>query len=142
MADIETIKAKIKTILETIEGGGLTLNEVFGYMENQPLVFPSAMIDIFDYEEARFDTANNEITVKFLIKVLIRDTNDSTSSDTRMAVIKGVTDVFRTSANVDTLNNEVERFDIERVSAFNKSEDMPFTGFDLILRVYFIKPIS
>lgn len=139
MATVITVKAKIVELLQTLEGDGLDLKEVFNYIENQPKNFPSASVDIMETEETRLTSIENEVHAKFLIRVMIRDSNDATASANRISLINAITDLFRTSDNVDTLAGVVERMEVEKVTAFNANEDMIYIGFDLHLSTYFIK---
>lgn len=139
MATITSVKAKIKTLLETKEGTGEPLNEVYGYIEVEPRLYPCALVEYLEHIELRLDDATNELTVKYLVKVLINDANDLTTSTTRMGLIQELTDMFR--SYVDTLDGIVTRFDVESVKAFNSSEDVPYSGFDIVLSTYFISPI-
>lgn len=142
MATLISIKAKLKTILETKEGAGEPLNEVYGYFEVQSQKFPFASIEILDIKEVRLDTASNLILAKWLIKVVLQDENNENVSTLRLSIMKELTNLFRTSENIDTLDNEITKLDVESVIAFNQYEDMPLTGFDIILMTEFVQTIS
>jgi len=143
MATVSSIKAKIKTILETKEGAGQPLNEVYGCWEQQPEKFPCAILEYFESGlEKRDTTAENEVNHKYKIRIAIRDTNNQTESDLRMSLIEDMTNLFRTADNVDTLDSEVHRFEVESVKAFNSSEDMQYSGFDIIISTFFLKTFS
>jgi len=140
MTTVSSIKAKIKTILETKEGTGQPLNEVYGYWEQQPEKFPCAILEYFESGAEKRDTQQeNEVNHKYRIRVAIRDTNNQTESDLRMSLIEDMTNLFRTATNVDTLDSEVHRFEVESVKAFNSSEDMQYSGFDMIISTFFLK---
>ncbi len=141
MATLITVKAKIKAILETKEGEGESLNVVYGFMKAEPQKFPAAMVEYLENDEERLDTQTNEVDAKYLIKVLLRDTNDQDVSTLRLSLITELTDLFRTPPNVDTLDSEVTIFDVGKVTAFNAQEDMPYSGFDMILSAKFIQTI-
>jgi len=138
-----TTSAKIKTILETLEGAGGGLNEVFGYFEFAPQKFPCAMVRMLGASrEERLDTDNNLLTMAFVVRVLFRSDNDAANETLKETIIDQVLDKLRTSDNVDTLDGVVEKFSIESVEPIESSEGDPLTGFDVIVSCAKIKAIG
>ena len=142
MATNTSVKAKIKEILETKKGAGQPLSQVYGYWEVQPEAFPCAMVEILDTGDKRLTTAENEITSNFKIRIAIKDTNDEGESTLRLSLIDTIRDLFNTVPYVDTLDGEATKFDFGKAFAFNKNEDMAYSGFDITMTVNFIKLIT
>lgn len=139
----KTVKDKIVTILTTIKGSGLPLKEVYGYMNPSPQNYPVAMVRVVGVSnEVRLDTASNELTMQFVVRVLIREKNSQTAEDQRLDLMTSLTDVFRLAANVDTLQGIVEKFDVSEIVPIDINEDQPAFGFDLNLIASKIKLIS
>lgn len=139
----KTVKDKIVTILNTKKGVGQPLQEVYGYMNPSPQNYPVAMVRVTGASsEVRLDTSSNVLAMQFVVRVLLREKNSQTAEDLRLDLMTALTDVFRTSANVDTMQGIVEKFDLSEIVPIDVNEDQPAFGFDLILIASKIKPIS
>lgn len=131
----KTVKDKLKTILQTLEGTGKPLKEVFGYIEPTPQLYPCAMIRVSGTStESRLDSGSNELMMEFTIRVLLRVDNSETAENQRLDLLDSIMDAFRTSANVDTLAGTVDKFDVHSMIQIETSEDQPAFGFDLIVQ--------
>lgn len=140
---IQTIKSKIITIVSTLKGDEKPLTDVYDFISSEVITFPIAMVEYMESpNEERLDTATNLITAKFLIKVFLNNHNDSGTSTLRITLIEVISNLFRTPANVDTLDGVVNLFDIEQIQVFNSYQDQPYSGFDLIIKTQFTKSIS
>lgn len=139
----KTVRDKLVTILETLEGTSKPLKEVFGYMEPIPQLYPCAMVRVSGTStETRLDTSSNELVMEFTIRVLIRADNTKATEDQRLDLIDSIIDAFRSTSNVDTLGGIVEKFDITSIIQIEANEDQPVFGFDLIVNASKIRLIS
>lgn len=139
----KTVKNKLVTILQTLEGTAKPLKEVFGYIEPTPQLYPCAMVRLTGTStEVRLDSASNEMVMEFTIRILMRVDNTETTEDQRLDLLDSIMDAFRTASNIDTLGGIVEKFDINSMIPIETSEDQPVFGFDLIVQASKIMLIS
>lgn len=115
MASFASVKAKLKTILDTLTGGGQPLQIAYSWPNPSPRAFPCATItNLEGSAEKRFDTATNEVKMRFAINVFIRDKNTQANHDLLDTIADLVMDAIRTSG--DTLGGTVDIFDIESLT--------------------------
>lgn len=139
----KTVKDKLVDILETLEGTSKPLKEVFGYIEPSPQLYPCAMVRLTGTSsELRLDSASNEMTMEFTIRVLMRVDNTEAAEDQRLDLLDAIMAAFRTPTTVDTLGGIVEKFEINSMIAIETNEDQPAFGFDLVVNASKIMLIS
>lgn len=126
------IKDQIVTVLGTITGSGKVLKAVFGYPEPSPQQYPCAVVHFIEATEERLDTASNFVTVKFGIRVMLREKNTLAANDQRLDILEAVHAAFRSHTYIDTLGGHCQKFDFGQVTMLNATEDQPVFGFDLI----------
>lgn len=83
---IAQLNAAFKTILDGLTGSGQVLSVCYSWPNPMPASFPAAYPIWTESGEDTLDTKDNESAIQFILRVLIRDTNDQTSYDTAIAV--------------------------------------------------------
>lgn len=141
MTDFIDIKDAIITVLESLKGEGKPFAEVYDELKEMPDTYPCAMVDISGASDERFDTANNEVTVGFLIRVLVLSDNTATSRNQRIEIAQQVMDEFRKAANVDTLGGLVHRMNVRQTRFYDTQGSDPVLVFDMELSLSFLSPI-
>ncbi len=137
------LKTKLVSVLSTITGDNKPLKAVYGYMEPSRQSYPCALVRVAGgSQEIRLDSDSNELVMEFVIRVIIREKNTEAVEDQRLDLIDSVLGAFRTTANVDTLNGLVEKFDIASITPLDINEDQPVFGFDILVQASKIQFIS
>lgn len=122
MATFASVKTKLKAILDTLTGGGQPLQVAYSWPNPAPRAFPCATISVLEgSSEKRFDTATNEVKMRFAIRVFIRAINTQANYDLRDTIADQIMDAIRTSG--DTLGGTVDIFDIESISFLEATVD-------------------
>ena len=138
----KTVKDQIVTVLETLKGTGKPLKNVFGYPEPSPQEYPCAIVHFAEATEERLDTASNFTTVKFVIRVILREKNTEDANDQRLDILDSIYSAFRSPTYIDTLGGVCQKFDFGSTTMLNASEDQPIFGFDLIVQAGKIELIA
>lgn len=129
----KTIKDGIAAVLTSITGDGLPLKASYAYHEVSPQSYPCAMVFAKDGQEIRLDSASNEVTAQYVVRVLIREKNTLAGEDQRLDLMDAVPAAFRTHSLIDTLGGLCQKFDIGNMETINLDETEPVFGFDLNL---------
>lgn len=126
----KTNKDTITTALATLTGSGQPLQAVYGYLENEIVSFPCAMVKFAEGGNVqRLDTASNTLTSKFDIFVLFRAAFTLTAYDQVLTTLDSVLDLFNTNARSDTLGGVVEKFSIETIDPMEVSDPEAMMGY-------------
>jgi hypothetical protein len=126
----KTNKDTIVTALGTLTGAGKPLQIVYGYLENDIVSFPCAMVKFAEGGNVlRLDTASNLLTSKFDIFLLFRASYTLTAYDQVLTVLDSVLDLFNTNARSDTLGGVVEKFTIETIDPMEVADPEAMMGF-------------
>lgn len=139
--DFTTILAKLKAILEELEGVGKPLKEVYAWANPSPKQWPSAFVTVNGgSEEARLDSASNFLDMQFLIRIMLREKNTAATEALRVSILDQVLTKLREYP--DTLDDTVQKFDIESITPVNYSNtESPLIGFDIIVTAGIVKAI-
>lgn len=129
----KAVKDQLETVLNTLVGSTKPLKAVFGYPEPSPQQYPCAVIHYLDSNEERLDSSSNFLTVRFVLRFMIREKNTAAANNQRLELMDSVYAAFRTSARIDTLGGVCQKFDFGAATMLNASEDQPIFGFDLIV---------
>ena len=92
--------------------------------------------------EEKLDTDNDLLTMGFVIRVLFRSDSDAANETLKENVIDDILEKLRESANVDTLDGTVEKFEVLEVVPTEHGEGDPLTGFDVMVACAKIKAIG
>lgn len=142
---VEILTAGLK---ELIVGDTRPLKQVYGYLNKDADMFPCAMVDHIEASrEERFEglgvaNGTNKVIMYFLVRVEMPNGNSLDITDQRLSLADQITALMRSSANVDTLDNEVEIWDVDAIAHFEHGEaDMKRTGFDMIIMAEKLMPV-
>jgi len=142
MATFTSVRAKLKSLIEsTLKGAGKPLVEVFDYIETRPEKFPCAMIaPVAGSSLTRVDSCSNELKMVFAVKVVLNDKNNQTVEDLIISIIDSFIDnLFNLKDVTDTLEGEVDRFDVTNIAPFSEQTEHPIVGIDFLIEATTIK---
>ena len=142
MATFTSVRAKLKSLIEsTLEGVDNPLEEVFDYIETRPEKFPCAMIvPIPGSSLMKFDTCSNLLKMNFAIKVVLNDKNDKATEDLKIAIMDEFVDnLLNLSTVTDTLDGEVDIFQVTNIAPFSEQTEHPIVGIDFLIEATTIK---
>lgn len=133
MSQFATVSAKLKTILEELEGVGKPLVEVYDWPNPSPDKWPSAFVRALGGSvEERMDSATNFLQMRFQIRIMLRAKNTQANEALRVSILDSVLSKLRSYA--DTLDGTVERFDIDTIEPVDYGNaEQPLIGFDIMV---------
>lgn len=134
----KTAKDKLKLILDGLTGSTASdlFLQSFDYFETTPQNYPCAMVGILaGSSERMIDTAYNETEMQFLIRVLMKNKNDSSTHDSLLTILDSLLDTLRDEANL-TLGGSAQMMQpIEWDVFYTDRTDEPTVGFEIVINV-------
>ena len=142
--DFKDTRDKLQVIITELSGAGQLINVVYGYQPPSVSFFPYAVIKLVSGSvDDRLTTLQNFTKMTFVIRVLLTTKNTLENEDLRLDIIDAIVAKLRTSSNVDTLGNTVEKFDIANITVYDTdSGGQPMVGFDVEVNAYKVNSIS
>lgn len=144
MSNFATVKAELVQMLDDLEGASQPLNVVFDYFEPKPDKYPCGMIRTWGgTTKERLDSANDWLTMRFIIRVLVREDNTSDTENLLDEILDLFVAKLNTASIVDTLNGTVEKFDVEDIVPLEIPDmNAPSVGFDILVSASRIQAIT
>lgn len=144
--DFAAVRDKIVEVLQTLEGSSKPLKKVFSTMAVKADQWPCSKIEFGGFSNERYDSASNEITVTFKIKIELRLQNIDNEIDDlttqRMDITTAIVQAFCTNENIDTLGGLVHRFDLTPGESKYENEEIPKMSFYLLAKASKLQMIS
>lgn len=141
MSTFKDVKNSLVTILTELVGGGQPIAAVYGWNNNNPDEFPAITVQTNEVSaEERLDSNRNQLTMSFIVRVLIQDDRSESTEDARLDLMEEVGDKLR--ENVDTISGTVLSLDIQGYSPLYAQQDQKYCFFEIALEVTVIKTIS
>jgi hypothetical protein len=127
----KTIKNKIKTALETLEGS--TVQQVYGYIEPLPKMFPCVMIDLYrGNKDAAYTNRGNMQEFRWIIHAELRGKNSEANAEQRLDLLDSILGVLNGSTYAFDMGNTCDIFMVEQIESFNDDQsESPKIGFDI-----------
>jgi len=148
MATFATVRAKLKSLIETYLEGSTsqkTVYQVFDYIETQPALdgLPCAMMTPISSNLEKLTSCENTLIIRFLVKVVISDKNNQATEDLRITVIDNFIDQLWNLEDVtDTLDGVVYKFELDEIVPFNAQTDYPISGVDFLVSASTIRIVT
>ena len=133
-----SINTALQAILDELVGLGQPFEAKYPRLEPQPGKYPCLMVYANSGKEARLDTANNFLSMQFIIKIVLNSKNTDNAEEQRLTCLDSVLDKLR--ENVDTLNGACEKLDIVSIQFFETNQaEFPVYGANVIIEASKIK---
>jgi len=125
-----SFSTKLQTILAGLVGAGKTYAAAYGFFNPEPIGYPYLVITPqAGSKEERLTTIENKLFIRYQILGIWKTDNELATETAKATAIDEVLALLRKKTNVDTLDGEVNRFDIESIDPVETETSEAVTGF-------------